>query len=175
MNRASILLFTFAALAACGPDGNGTVTGADHVLLNWGPASNQLFMPPETDAPAGIVGDWFGCRDSGCTRLENLGLRFTEDGKFFLLRAVQQPVEDGGRYCADTSVGVGAYTFDEITSRLTFTPTEREIGGRDLRHRRRIGRPSRNLRSNPRTSFAASIRRASPGTARPCSTTRPRT
>lgn len=120
-NRLAPLAF-LAAAVGCGE-------GPGHVVtvppLTYGPASNQLFEPPDTRSGGGIVGDWFQCEDLGCRQLDGDGARFTEDGRVIPLDA-RGDLDPEESYCDDLSEGIGQYRLEGSTL-LLIDPNGQEL------------------------------------------------
>ncbi len=103
MRRALLPLFV-AAVVAC--DHNGGTVPSSMPMLNWGPASTTLFVPPADGAP--IVGDWFVCATDDCSAFTSDGFRFDASGRFTVLSTAgnDQP-------CVKDDAGdKGTYTYD---------------------------------------------------------------
>ena len=114
MPRARFALASLALLAACD---NVRGSSTPQLQLNWGPASNSLYTPPDG---GGIEGDWFLCEDDDCSRFDS-GVRLAADGTWTDLNS--QRGNDGRieSYCVDGSSGGerGRYRYDG--ARLTVT------------------------------------------------------
>ncbi len=82
-----------------------------------------------------LVGDWFACKDAACSRLDDDGIRFTEQGGFSLLEAPGSSYDPGEAYSVDM---VGSYTFDGSTLTVTEAqsgesmPMQARLDGEDL-------------------------------------------
>lgn len=59
-----------------------------------------------------IVGDWFDCKDPGCTTLDNEGVRFETSGVWKMLGAPGSALEPGEKYCVEAKAPIGTYTYD---------------------------------------------------------------
>ena len=67
----------------------------------------------------GLAGDWFPCEDAACSTLDDDGVRFTEDGRWYLLDAPGGSLDAGESY--RVAGGPGTYDFDGSTLTLTLT------------------------------------------------------
>ncbi len=63
-----------------------------------------------------LVGDWFACKDAACTRLDDDGVRFTEEGEVGLLEAPGSTYDPHEMYRMTI---VGSYEYEDETLTVT--------------------------------------------------------